>query len=161
MIIWKLSLYLNSSIFLYGTPYKNNTVLIWGWIRALIFNLCWLSKILQYLYASVWFYLPSRVSVAWMAVGVTSLGRDQKWLPYKTETVPADSKTDPLQDTIRQAGGISAIIYLRKGKKRLYNSSWSRWMRILKRNNPTETTSRAGVEEGTPCAGSGSPLESL
>lgn len=58
-----------------------------------------------------------------MAVGVTSLGRDQKWLPYQTETVPADSKTDPLQDTIRQAGGISATIYLRKGKKRLYNSS--------------------------------------
>lgn len=30
MIIWKLSLYLNSSTFLYGTPYKNNTVLIFG-----------------------------------------------------------------------------------------------------------------------------------
>lgn len=55
-----------------------------------------------------------------MAVGVTFLGRDQKLPTYQTETVLANSKTDPLQDTteqIRQAGDVSVITYLSKGKK--------------------------------------------
>lgn len=50
-----------------------------------------------------------------MAVGVTSLGRDQKLPPYQMETVLAGSKRDPLQDTaeqIRQAGGTSVITFL-------------------------------------------------
>lgn len=57
-------------------------------------------------------FIYKAVSVAGMAVGVTSLRRHQKLPPYKT--VLAGSKTDPLQDTaeqIRQAGGTS------KGKK--------------------------------------------
>ncbi|GAB0179150.1 acid sphingomyelinase-like phosphodiesterase 3b [Grus japonensis] len=79
--------------------------------------------------------------------------------------MPAGSKMDLLlakAESMSDSGSVSGIMYLRRGKKLLQNSSQRRGVRICERNSPTGTqVSAEGGGGGAPGTEPEIPLQPL